>query len=204
MLGAVLETVNVRLSREQIVFCLNHAEASCSSATSISCRFRGDSLRVDEREEVVWASDAGALPAGLAGEGEYEDFIARGDPAHPISRTSTRIRARRSFIRPGRRACPRASPSRTASSCCTRSPRLATLQAHERNRLHADDADVPRARLGFALRRDACGLQTGLSGTLFARRAAWISFATNASPSRTACRRFCRCCLRRRVRPRST
>ncbi|MGD0472829.1 MAG: fatty acid--CoA ligase [Candidatus Velthaea sp.] len=85
MIGAVLETVNVRFSKEQLIYCLNHAEASV-----LICNLEFlpiiDAIRSELTgiSKIIWASDSGPLPAGLAGEGEYEDVIARGDPAHPF------------------------------------------------------------------------------------------------------------------------
>ena len=48
----------------------------------------------------------------------------------------------------------------------------ATRDIHGARRLHADHADVPRPRLGAALRRHAARREAGVSGALCARRAA--------------------------------
>ncbi len=94
MLGAVLQTVNVRLSPEQVVYCLNHAEASvliCNvEFLPLFEAIRGDLTTV---KKVIWISDAGAVPEGPPGVGEYEDFIASGDPAHPFEDFDENTRA---------------------------------------------------------------------------------------------------------------
>jgi fatty-acyl-CoA synthase len=83
MLGAVLQTVNVRLSPEQVTYCLNHAEAK-----TLICNLEFlplyEQIRADltSVERIVWISEAGVLPEGIGGAGEYEDFIAEGDPEH--------------------------------------------------------------------------------------------------------------------------
>ncbi len=85
MLGAVLQTVNVRLSNEQIVYCINHAEASiliCNLDFLSTYEAIRSELKV---ERVIWISETGPLPAGLPGLGEYEQVISRGDPRHAFA-----------------------------------------------------------------------------------------------------------------------
>jgi fatty-acyl-CoA synthase len=94
MLGAVLQTVNVRLSPDQVLYCLNHAEASL-----LICNL--DFLPVFDaiREElttvqkVVWISDSGPIPDGPPGQGEYEDFVSSGDPRHEFPEFDENTRA---------------------------------------------------------------------------------------------------------------
>jgi fatty-acyl-CoA synthase len=83
MLGAVLQTVNVRLSPEQVTYCLNHAEAK-TLICNVEFLPLYESIRADltSVQRIVWISDSGALPEGLGGAGEYEEFIAHGDARH--------------------------------------------------------------------------------------------------------------------------
>ena len=41
MIGAVIHTINVRLSPEQILYTMNHAEDAWCWSTASSCRARG-------------------------------------------------------------------------------------------------------------------------------------------------------------------
>lgn len=74
MLGAVLQTVNVRLSDEQIQYTLNHAGARVllvnSDFVEPVARFALDTVQT----RVLLADEAMALPAGYAGE--YEALLA--------------------------------------------------------------------------------------------------------------------------------
>jgi fatty-acyl-CoA synthase len=83
MLGAVLQTVNVRLSSEQVAYCLNHAEASLLICNlDFLPMFEAIREELTTIDKVVWISDAGPIPDGPPGQGEYEDFIVWGDPGH--------------------------------------------------------------------------------------------------------------------------
>ncbi|OGA27828.1 MAG: long-chain fatty acid--CoA ligase [Betaproteobacteria bacterium RIFCSPLOWO2_02_FULL_65_24] len=77
MLGAVLQTVNVRLSPEQILYTLNHAEAD---VVLVNSDFLGLLERIRPhlntvREFVLLADDNPPAPADFAGE--YESLLAR-------------------------------------------------------------------------------------------------------------------------------
>ena len=64
-----------------------------------------------------------------------------------------------------------------------------------RRRVHADHADVPRARVGLAVRGHAAGHQAGLPGPLRRpRRCSQLKQKPKASPSRIACRPSCTWC----------
>ncbi len=88
MSGATLQTVNVRLSPEQIVYTLNHAAARvviCNvDFAPLLESIRGSLTTVDK---IVWATDAAtpghpaAIASELRGDGEYEALLAAGDPA---------------------------------------------------------------------------------------------------------------------------
>jgi fatty-acyl-CoA synthase len=94
MLGAVLQTVNVRLSTEQVVYCINHAEASLLIC-NLDFLPMFEAMRHDLKtiEKIVWISDAGPIPEGPPGQGEYEDFIAWGDPGHVFADFDENTRA---------------------------------------------------------------------------------------------------------------
>ena len=81
MLGATLQTVNIRLSNDQVLYCLNHAEASVVICNldffPLFEAIRGELTSV---KKVVWISESTPLPADGSGEGEYEDLVSRGDP----------------------------------------------------------------------------------------------------------------------------
>jgi fatty-acyl-CoA synthase len=94
MLGAVLQTVNVRLSTEQIVYCLNHSEASLLICNlDFLPLFESMRHELTTIEKIVWISDAGPIPEGPPGQGEYEEFIAWGDPGFEFSDFDENTRA---------------------------------------------------------------------------------------------------------------
>jgi fatty-acyl-CoA synthase len=83
MLGAVLQTVNVRLSPEQVAYTLNHAEADVvlchSDFLPMLQAIRGHLQSV---KKFVCLTDTGAAPTGFDWHGEYEALLAGGDPEH--------------------------------------------------------------------------------------------------------------------------
>ncbi len=104
MSGAVLMTVNVRLSAEQILYTLNH-----SAATIILCNTEFFSLLLALRPMLTHAkrficlTDDGHVPAphaagdgeseAFAWAGEYEALLADGDPGHAFADFDERTRA---------------------------------------------------------------------------------------------------------------
>jgi fatty-acyl-CoA synthase len=81
MLGAVLQTVNVRLSPEQIAYCIDHADAKVLICNlDFLPLYNAIASELKKVEKVIWISEDGKLPDGLPGEGEYEAFIKWGDP----------------------------------------------------------------------------------------------------------------------------
>ena len=201
MMGAVLHTVNVRISPEQILYTINHAQDDVILVNAeflpileaIHDKIRpGVQARADQRRRGGAAVDASRSPPST------RRCSPRADRRRTRSPSSTRTRARRRSTRPARPACPRACITAIASSCCTRwrvaqaLAQRAACDVHRARRLHADHADVPRARVGAALRRDDAGREAGLPGPLRAGRAARPHRPREASRSRTACRRSCR------------
>jgi fatty-acyl-CoA synthase len=82
MLGAALQTVNIRLSPDQICYTLNHA---APQVLLINGEFLPVLAAIEPRLETVatkllMTDSAAALPAGFAGE--YEAFLAAESPAY--------------------------------------------------------------------------------------------------------------------------
>jgi len=83
MSGAVLQTVNIRLSVEQIVYTINHARAD-----AILCNAEFAALLAAVRpllsgvKKIVCLTDDGVVPSSVTWDGEYEALLAAGDPAH--------------------------------------------------------------------------------------------------------------------------
>lgn len=82
MMGAVLQTVNVRLSPEQILYTLNHARPTVllvnSDFAELLAEIHG---KLESVKTFVWMSDdASEPPAWLASAGEYETLLAAGAP----------------------------------------------------------------------------------------------------------------------------
>ena len=93
MLGATLHTVNVRLSPEQILYTINHAE---DDAILVHADFLPVLLplvpRITRKVRLILLADAATpLPEGFAGE--YEALLARGDPAHGFPELAETTRA---------------------------------------------------------------------------------------------------------------
>ena len=82
MLGAVLQTVNVRLSNEQVTYTLNHAEADvilCNDEfLPLLVAIRGELTSV---KKIVRISDDGG-DGTFVWDAEYETMLAAGDPNH--------------------------------------------------------------------------------------------------------------------------
>ena len=82
MMGAVLHTVNVRLSPEQILYTINHAEARLILVNSeFLPLLAGIWQRVEPGKKLLLIDDAGRAPeTPLAIEAEYEALLTQSDP----------------------------------------------------------------------------------------------------------------------------
>lgn len=82
MMGAVLQTVNVRLSPEQILYTLNHARPRLLVLNEEFLPvFREIQAKLETVTTVIWVSDEGlAPPADLRCAGAYEALVARAAP----------------------------------------------------------------------------------------------------------------------------
>jgi fatty-acyl-CoA synthase len=95
MVGATLMKANIRLSPEQIAYCLNHSGAETLllnvEFTPLWQQIRD---RVPKVRRVICLSDsAGELPAGIEWAGEYEALLADADPAHVFPEFDENTRA---------------------------------------------------------------------------------------------------------------
>ena len=81
MIGAVLNTINIRLDAETVAFILGHGEARVLLTDREFSPVVADALgRLERRPYVVDIDDPAAGDGELIGDIEYEDFIASGDP----------------------------------------------------------------------------------------------------------------------------
>ena len=95
MLGAVLHTINVRLSPEQILYTINHAE---DDVILVNTEFLPilESIhdRIEPVKHLVLLNDTGQTPATtLDISTEYERLLASGDPSHKFPTFSEDARA---------------------------------------------------------------------------------------------------------------
>ena len=94
MLGAVLQTVNIRLSPDQILYTLNHAGADivlCN--TEFLPLLQAMAPNLTTVKQFVCIDDEAHMPDGIAWAGEYEALLADGDPAHEFPEFDERTKA---------------------------------------------------------------------------------------------------------------
>ena len=99
MTGAVLMTVNVRLSAEQILYTLNHAGASvifCN--TEFAALLQSLRPMLTTAKKFICISDDGTIPeahndTALGWDGEYEALLAGGDTGHVFPDFDERTKA---------------------------------------------------------------------------------------------------------------
>ncbi|MDH5557168.1 MAG: AMP-binding protein, partial [Alphaproteobacteria bacterium] len=86
MAGAVLNAINTRLDANTIAFILDHAESKVLIADRELSGVIKPALEKLGRKIVVIDNDDPLAEGGeLLGEKDYEEFLAEGDPAHPIT-----------------------------------------------------------------------------------------------------------------------
>jgi fatty-acyl-CoA synthase len=95
MMGAVLHTVNVRLSPEQILYTINHAEDDIILVnTEFLPILETIRDRIEPVKKLVLLDDTGQPPATrLDISTEYEDLLAAGDPNYKFPEFSEETRA---------------------------------------------------------------------------------------------------------------
>jgi acyl-CoA synthetase (AMP-forming)/AMP-acid ligase II len=122
MMGAVLQTVNVRLSPEQIAYTIDHAGASTLLVNDeFVALLEGLKSQLPKVKRLIVMSDRPAPQTGsLSFVGEYESLLAAAAPDYDFPDFDENTR-RPLSTQPARPASPRESITATGSSCCTRS-----------------------------------------------------------------------------------
>lgn len=120
MLGAVLHTINVRLSPEQILYTIDHAEYDFLLVNSefmpILEQIRG---RMDTVKGFVLLNDEPSAPTTtIPFCGEYEELLEVSSPDFDFADFDENTRAT-TFYSTGTTVCRRGSISVTGSWCCT-------------------------------------------------------------------------------------
>jgi fatty-acyl-CoA synthase len=95
MMGCVLQTVNIRLSPEQILYCLNHARAEVVLVNSEFLPVL-EAIRdkLETAKQFVLLDDSGAPPASpIAFRGEYEALLAAAAPDYDFQDFDENTRA---------------------------------------------------------------------------------------------------------------
>ena len=155
-MGAVLHTLNVRLFPEQVTYVANHAEDRVIIVDASIAPLLAKALPEMKTVEhvLVLGGDGESLPGWDRPISRYEDVV--GEPSRRRSTgatISTSVRPRPCATRAARPAIPRASSTRTARSICTRwRPAWAARSVWASRPGAAGRADVPRERLGLAVR----------------------------------------------------
>ncbi|MEE9218305.1 MAG: fatty acid--CoA ligase [Acidobacteriota bacterium] len=95
MMGAVLHTVNIRLSPEQMLYTINHAE---DDVILVHADFvpvlERISPRIERKVRFVLIADGGKPPASkLEFSSEYESLLSRGDPGYEFGDFDENTRA---------------------------------------------------------------------------------------------------------------
>ncbi|MFO1153000.1 MAG: fatty acid--CoA ligase [Rhodospirillales bacterium] len=95
MLGAVLHTVNVRLSPEQILYTINHARDDVILVNSEFLPLLAELRdRIEPVKTFILLDDTGRPPeTSLVIDGEYEDLLRSGDPEFEFPELSEDTRA---------------------------------------------------------------------------------------------------------------
>jgi fatty-acyl-CoA synthase len=95
MMGAALHTLNVRLSPEQILYTINHAEDDVILVNAEFLPVLGQIWeRVEHGKKLVLLNDSGQAPeTHLPLTGEYEDLLTRSDPHYAFPELDEDARA---------------------------------------------------------------------------------------------------------------
>ncbi|MBV8334546.1 MAG: AMP-binding protein, partial [Alphaproteobacteria bacterium] len=95
MMGAVLHTINVRLSPEQMLYTINHAEDDVLLVNTEFLPVLGQIWeRVEHGKKLVVLNDSGEAPdSPLDVNEEYEALLARSDPHFPFPELDEDTRA---------------------------------------------------------------------------------------------------------------
>ena len=165
MMGAVLQTVNIRLSPEQILYTLNHAKAD---VVLVNAEFLPILAIIKDQLETVkkfvLITDTGGDMASfkIPFAGEYEALLAQASAHYDFPDFDENTRAT-TFYTTGTTGLPKGvyfSHRQLVLHTLAVAAHLGTGSRpgppSPRRCLHADHPDVPRPCLGPALRRHAC------------------------------------------------
>src|SRR6202049_3154881 len=172
MMGAVLHTVNVRLSAEQILYTINHAEDDVILINSEFLPLLQQIWdRIDAGKKLVLLNDTGkpaqTVQTSLSFDAEYEALLAAADPRRDFPDLDESTRAT-TFYTTGTTGQPKGVHfSHRQLVLHTLSTRAVMAEMgsgllKEGDVLHAPHADVPCSRLGYPLPCHPVGLKAGL------------------------------------------
>ena len=176
MMGAILHTVNVRLSPEQILYTINHAEDDAllvhSDFLPIVEKLRGAMKTV---KTIIVLNDHGPAPeTSFEVAGEYEALLEKSPADYDFPDFNENSKAT-TFYTTGTTGAPkgvyfshRQLVLHTLMLAACRGPGLPGGHMFK-GCLHAPYPHVSRPRVGNALRGFHARLETGLSGTLHTR-----------------------------------
>ena len=182
MMGAVLQTVNVRLSPDQVAYTIDHAGATTllvnDEFLELLASIRPRLTKV-ERIVVMSDNDSFVLPADH-GNAHYEDMLAEASPDFEFPDFDENTQAT-TFYTSGTTGAPKgvyfSHRQMVLHTMCVLTSFGVRAQAgtiSQRKRLHADHPDVSCARVGFSLRGHRRGRQASVSRTLPSRPAAEV------------------------------
>ena len=174
MMGAVLQMVNWRLSAEQILYTLNHAEAKM---IIINSDFLPILVNIREKLEniktiVVIAEDGIVPETPLNLDAVYEEMLANATPAYDFPDLDENTKAT-TFYTTGTTGDPKGvhfTHRQLVLHTLSTAIALGSYDTHRpipiRGRVHAHHPHVPRPRLGPPLRSHPAGGETDLSGKI--------------------------------------
>jgi fatty-acyl-CoA synthase len=121
MMGAVLQTVNIRLSPEQILYTINHAEADILLIhTDFLPILEAIKDKFEVAKKVVLLTDGDELPETSSEvSGAYEDLVGSDSADYDFPDFDENARAT-TFYTTGTTGNPKGCTSATGSGCCTR------------------------------------------------------------------------------------
>ena len=189
---------------EQILYTINHAEDDILLVhADFLPMLEGIKNRIERVCTIVLLSDDGRRPATtLEPVGEDQDLLAAGSPDFVFPDFDENTRATM-FYTTGTTGLPkgvnfshRQLVLHTLAVAATFGANPAQGRFHRGDDSHADNADVPRARLGFSVHRHNARREAGVSGSLYARTAGaavhsgkghLLALRADASPCCTCC-----------------
>jgi len=120
-LGCVIQTVNIRLSPEQILYTLNHAQARIVIVHADMLEMiEAVADKLETAKTFILIDENGAQPkSGVSFVGEYEALMAKASDHYEFPDFDENAQATTSTP-PAPPACRRACTTATARSCCTR------------------------------------------------------------------------------------